>query len=156
VILASSAIGHPAAIAPAAAIPAKFVHLLAGAIWTGGLLWIASADRAANGFVAGTRRVSSLALGSVALVVVAGVIEAVLFLPSLPALWGTTYGQLVLAKATGTAVLVAFGAYHRRLVAGIEADASRTRLNRSVRGELAVMGAVAVLGGILSYVSPRL
>ena len=155
-VAASSAIGHPAAISPLLAIPGKLVHLLAAAIWIGGVLWIATAARAGSAFAIGTRRVSALALASVALVVATGIVEAVLFLPTIAALWQTTYGQLVLAKSVGTAALVAFGARHRRLLAAVESDSSRATLGRSVRGELGIMVAVAVLGGVLAYVSPRL
>ncbi|HEX2716932.1 MAG TPA: copper resistance protein CopC [Gemmatimonadaceae bacterium] len=154
-LLASSAIGHPAAIAPALAIPAKAVHLLAAAIWIGGVLWIAATDRQHVATPAGVRRVSSLALISVVLVTLAGMGEALLFLPGVGALITTTYGQIVLAKAFGTLVLVGFGAWHRRLIETGD-ERSSVKLAASVRRELFVLTAVGVLGGVLSYVSPRL
>jgi putative copper export protein len=36
----SGAIGHPAAMQPFIAIPAKAIHLLASGVWLGGLLWL--------------------------------------------------------------------------------------------------------------------
>ncbi len=39
-VVVSGAVGHSAAIAPAWAVPAKAIHLLASAIWVGGLLWL--------------------------------------------------------------------------------------------------------------------
>jgi len=40
-IVVSGAVGHPAAIHPYLAIPSKSIHLLAGSLWIGGLLWLA-------------------------------------------------------------------------------------------------------------------
>jgi putative copper export protein len=153
----SGATGHSAAIAPVWAVPAKAIHLLAASAWLGGLLWLLvhlrgdpdDAEREAA-------RVSTTALVAVLLVALTGVVQTALFLPSLRDLVHSAYGALVLAKAAGLLVLVAFGAYHRYRVLPRLARDARTagRFTRTLRGEVALMLVVVLLGGLLAYVPP--
>jgi putative copper export protein len=168
-LLASGAAGHPAAIHPAWAIPAKALHLLAGAAWLGGLLALSMllapaghepADAAPLAHERLTReagRVSTLALGAVVLVTLSGVAQALLFLPSPAELLRSAYGALVLAKAAGLLALAGFGAHHRfRVLPRLAHDgtAAARRFAVSLRGEVAVMALVILLGGFLAYVPP--
>lgn len=169
-LAASGAIGHPAAIVPLASIPAKALHLTASALWLGGLLWLAAAgtpDHAS--FHREAQRVSSMAVIAVIVVALSGVAQSLLFLPSVRALLTTAYGWLVLAKAAGMVILIAFGAHHRYRVlpalGGVNAPASSKYLvagadgaevlRRSVWREIGVMAIVIALGGLLAYVSPN-
>lgn len=168
-LLVSGAIGHPAAIVPLAAIPAKALHLMATALWLGGLLWLVllSTDDEPR-FRREAERVSSAALAAVVVVALSGAVQSVLFLPTLGALLSTPYGWILIWKMIGMAVLIAFGAHHRYRVmparplrpAVTQAMAASDlawpmRLRRSVWREVAVMGMVILLGAWLAYVSPN-
>ena len=153
-VLITGASGHPAVMQPMVAIPAKSVHLAAAAIWLGGLLWIITAERHGARYVEGTRRISSLAMMSVILVVATGVLQGFLFLPRVAALTDSTYGRVMLAKAAGLVVLVFFGAFHRRIVPRLDTTMARRRLRGSVRLEILVMLAVSIAGGLLAAIAP--
>lgn len=150
----SGASGHPAVMSSAWSIPAKSVHLVAGALWLGGLIWLVTADRHGGRYVEGARRISSIAMVAVLAVAATGILQAALFLPSFTSLFVSTYGRIVLLKAAGLVVLVLFGAFHRRIVPRMETTLARRRLRRSVRVEIAVMLAVSALGGLLATVAP--
>lgn len=153
-LVVSGAIGHPAAIDPLLAIPAKILHLLAAATWLGGLVWLvwlAMSDEAAARADAG--RVSSVALVSVIVVALSGLAQAVMFLNTVGDLLHSTYGKLVLAKILGVVILIAYGAYNRfGLLPAIAANASTAKLARSVRQEITLMMVLVLIGGFLAYV----
>lgn len=153
-LVVSGTIGHPAAIDPQLAIPAKILHLLAATAWLGGLVWLvwlAVSDEAAAR--AEAARVSSIALVSVIVVALSGLAQAVMFLNTVGDLIHSTYGKLVLAKIVGVVILVGFGAYNRfGLLPSIAANDSPARLARSVRQEITLMLVLIVIGGFLAYV----
>lgn len=153
-LVVSGAIGHPAAIDPYWAIPAKVLHLLAGAIWLGGLIWLvwlAWCDDAACRVEA--RRVSSVALVSVGVIAASGILQAFLFLNTPGDLIHSAYGKLVLAKVAGLALLIGFGAYNRfGLLPTIDLPEGPRKLATSVRQEIVLVTAVIVIGGFLAYV----
>jgi copper transport protein len=153
-VLITGASGHSAVMTPAVSIPTKAAHLAAAAIWLGGLLWIVTAERHGARYVEGARRISSLAFGSVLVVLATGVLQSVLFLPRLDALTSSTYGRLILVKVAGLLVLVFFGAFHRRIVPRLDTTVARRRLRGSVRFEIVVMIAVSVVGGLLAAIAP--
>lgn len=158
----SGAVGHPAAMHPVVAVPAKAAHLLATGVWFGGLLWLVvrpAGDRA-MAFSVDAQRVSSFALISVIVIAASGVLQALLFLPTLGAFVTSAYGRLALAKVAGLVALIAFGAYNRqrlvpRLVGDTVSDVTDTgSLRTSVRREIVVMIVVILIGGLLAYVPP--
>jgi copper transport protein len=153
-LVVSGAIGHPAAISPTIAIPSKAVHLLALAVWLGGLLWLIVADRSDEAsFLREARRVSTFALWAVIAVTLSGVLQSVLFLGDLSLLSKSAYGAFVLAKITGLALLVSFGAYHRfKLIPAIAAGAPSESFRASVRRETVLLIAVIFIGGFMAYV----
>jgi copper transport protein len=176
-LLVSGASGHAAAIQPLLAAPAKALHLVAGAAWVGGLLWLvclragpsvasltrddhssepASLTRDDN--TSEAKRVSSVALAAVIVVTLSGIIQTVLFLPALSDLFHSTYGAIVLAKVCGMLTLVAFGAYHRyRVLPALAHDAREAeRFAVTLKRELAVFAVVVLLGGLLAYVPPSM
>ena len=153
-VLITGASGHPAVTQPLVAIPAKSVHLAAAAIWLGGLLWIMTAERHGARYVEGTRKISSLAMISVIIVVATGVLQGFLFLPRVAALTDSTYGRVIHAKSAGLLVLVFFGAFHRRIVPRLDTTMARRRLRGSVRLEIVVMLAVSIAGGLLAAIAP--
>jgi putative copper export protein/methionine-rich copper-binding protein CopC len=155
-LIVSSAIGHPAAIAPALAIPSKALHLLGVALWLGGLLWLVTADRSdPDGFLRKAGRVSSIALVAVIVVAASGLVQTVLFLPEIADIVRSAYGIGVLAKVAGLLVLVLLGAHHRYRVMPRLVDAPAcVRMARSVTREVAVMAVIVLLGGMLAYIPP--
>lgn len=152
-LVVSGGIGHPAAIDPYWAIPAKALHLLAASAWLGGLIWIvwlARCDDAACRIEA--RRVSSVALVSVIAILVSGLVQTVLFLNSPGDLIHSGYGRLVLVKMIGLAILIAFGAYNRfGVLPQLDASDGPKTLSRSVKQEIAVVTVVIIIGGFLAY-----
>jgi len=159
-VVVSGAVGHSAAIAPAWAVPAKAIHLLASAIWVVGLLWllIRPAGDDVQLFATDADRVSSRALWAVIAVAFTGVVQTRLFLDSWSGLVTSAYGLLVLAKTAGLLVLVAFGAYNRqRVMPRLTAEPNGTEvgvLRASVTREIVVVAIVILLGGLLAYVPP--
>lgn len=150
----SGAVGHSAAIQPTLAVPAKIVHLLAGSVWLGGLLWLGwTYRRDMTAFRIEARRVSFLALLAWLAVAASGVAQAYLFLDGPRDLVSTSYGQLVLAKIAGLLILTMLGAYNRfRLVPYLDDSRRGRKLSRSVTQELAVMAAIILVSGFLANV----
>jgi copper transport protein len=140
------------------------LHVLSAAIWVGGLAFLvlglvaAEADR----WPLATRavpRFSTTAVGSVAVLLVAGIVSAYLELRTWSALWETTYGLLVLAKIVLVAPLVALGAYNNRyavprLKAGIASVLERRRFLYTVGLELSIMVAIVAVTAVLVETQP--
>ncbi|MGH3735175.1 MAG: copper resistance CopC/CopD family protein, partial [Micromonosporaceae bacterium] len=112
--------GHPSASPlPWLSMVADVAHLAAMSVWLGGLavLAILLLRRTTQGeledLLPGWSR---LAMGAVAVLVLAGVTQAVIEVGTLPALTTTRYGLLVLTKAGLLAVILAVAYFSRRLV----------------------------------------
>lgn len=152
-LLVSGAIGHPAAIDPYWTIPAKMLHLVAGSVWIGGLvwlIWLSRCDEAACRIEAG--RVSSVALVSVIVIALSGLLETFFFLNAPSDLIHSRYGQRVLAKMMGLAILVGIGAYNRfGLLPRLHAVEGPKRLSRSMKAEITVLTMIILIGGFLAY-----
>ena len=152
-IVLSGAIGHPAAIHPFIAIPSKIIHLVSASMWIGGLLWlgwVARCDEAACRIEA--RRVSSVALITVILILLSGLLQTVLFLNTPSDLFHYDYGKLVFNKMVGLVILIGFGIYNRvSLIPRLEAADTQRKLVRSVRLEMAIITVVVLLSGFVAY-----
>jgi copper transport protein len=139
--------GHASATSPVlVAVGADALHLLAVAAWMGGLAvlaatWVPDHERLV--------RFSRVALVAAPVVVATGALQAWLHTRSVAGLTDTDYGRLVLAKAAGTAALLALGFVHRRWLA--DAARSVASMVAGVRAEVAlgvaVLGVTAVLVG---------
>jgi copper transport protein len=122
------------------AIAVDIAHLTAMAVWTGGLVMLVAftlrgpADRAA---ALAVRRFSPIALGCVAVLAASGGYMAWRLIGTWGALFGTTYGLLVLAKSAGLAILVGLGYLARRFI-------HRNLLRIGVRQAASLAGAPAV------------
>ncbi|MFJ5530410.1 copper resistance CopC/CopD family protein [Streptomyces sp. NPDC093261] len=100
------------------AMPVDVLHLLAVAVWLGGLTALLVAlYRAPSIQAAAVRRFSRLAFGSVVALTATGVYQAWRQLGSWSALTGTSYGQLLLVKVALVAVLVGIAWISRRWTA---------------------------------------
>jgi len=149
-VIAGGAIGHSAAIDPFIAIPMKSLHLVGVAFWLGGLLLLATSDVAEENIERSAATVSSVALVSIIVVGITGIVQAFLFLPAWRDLFESAYGVTLIGKAGGLAALAAFGAYHRfKVLPGLN---DTLKLRKSVRREIALMIVVVMLGGFLAYV----
>jgi putative copper export protein len=152
-LLASGAVGHPAAIKSAWTIPAKMAHLVAGAVWLGGLLWLIWTYRNNKPALAPeSRRVSRAAFYSMLLVLLSGIIQIRFFLNAPVDLFSSPYGKLALAKIVGILILIGYGAYNRYRAMPSLAGSTGQSLNRSVRQEIVVMSVLILIGGLLAYV----
>jgi copper transport protein len=141
------------------AMVADFVHLAAGATWTGGLVFLvlglvwAAGDRWALAARA-VPRFSTLAVVSVAALVAAGVVNAYLQVRTWRGLWETTYGVLLLTKIGLVLPLLLLGAYNNRyavprLRLGIASVVEQRRFLRTAGVEVALIIAIVAVTAVL-------
>jgi copper transport protein len=166
VLLAPGAAGHAAQTSPRGlALTLDWLHLAAGSLWIGGLigllvLWrsLPAAARLA-GLALCVPRFSTLALGSVAVLLGSGIGASLLHLPTLASLWQTSYGQTILVKVglLAGAMLLAAGNLLRTAPALRRPEPgpeTAILLRRLVAGEtLLVAGAIAA-AALLSSLAP--
>jgi copper transport protein len=155
--------GH-ASTAGKLAVTSDIAHVIAAALWTGGLgflvlaLVLARDDR----WPLATRavpRFSNMAVVSVATLLIAGVINGYLQVRTWSALWETRYGLLLLAKIALVVPLLGLGAYNNRyavprLKAGIASVLERRRFLTAAGVELAIMVAVVAITAVLVSAEP--
>ncbi len=154
-LVVSGNTGHAAALFPVFATPAKSLHLVAGAAWIGGVLWLVTCDRTDRAtFLREVSRVSRVALIAIIVVTLSGIIQTRYFLQDPMDVVRSSYGLLALTKLAGVFVLAGFGAHHRlRVLPTLAADdAMQTRFTATLRRELGVMAVLVFLGGLLAYV----
>jgi copper transport protein len=137
-------VGHAAAgSTPTLALLSDTTHLAAASVWIGGLVILAACllPRRRTGELAeALPKFSRLALGCVAVLTVTGTYQAWREIWPIPALWSTSYGQLLMAKVAGFLLIVA--------VAYASREAVRRRYVRPVVHALSVKeedGSVATL-----------
>ena len=158
-----SASGH-ASTSGKAAFVADVAHVVAAAVWTGGLgfvvlaLLLARSDRwpLASHCVP---RFSNMAVLSVAVLLAAGALNGYLQVRTWSGLWETTYGLLLLAKIALVIPLLALGAFNNRysvphLRAGIASLVERRRFLRAAGAELTIMVAVVAVTAVLVNAEP--
>ncbi|WP_434743091.1 copper resistance CopC/CopD family protein [Micromonospora sp. SH-82] len=142
--LAGHAVASPA---PAVSVLVDAVHLGSMAIWLGGLVMLAvfllprAQERELDAILPIWSRWAAL---SVAALLLAGTVQALVEVATLDGLLNTTYGRLVLAKIALFALVIAVAAVSRHLVRQRTAAQRPTRVRRLVIAELAVT--VVVLG----------
>jgi putative copper resistance protein D len=145
--------GHPASYTPMLSLPASAAHLVAAAVWLGGLAFLVT-ERGSREYPLAAHRVSGAALAGVGVVAVTGLAQSWVMVGSIDRLT-STFGLILLAKVAGFAGLIAFGAYHRlRLVPTVGSPDGATRLARSVGNELALAACVVALAALLSHIPP--
>jgi copper transport protein len=155
--------GH-ASTAGKLALISDSAHVIAAALWTGGLgfvvvaLVLAREDR----WPLATRavpRFSNTAVVAVAALLIAGVINGYLQVRTWSALWETRYGLLLLAKIALVVPLLGLGAFNNRyavprLKAGIASVFERRRFLTAAGVELAIMVAVVAVTAVLVNAEP--
>jgi copper transport protein len=163
VLIVPGVAGHAAQAAPRGlSLALDWLHLVAGAIWLGGLLGLLAiwrslpAARRTAGLAVCVPRFSNVAIGSVLILVGSGIWVTVDRMPTLGALWQTSYGQTVLAKIAllAVALLLAAGNLVRvrpRLETGPRAT---TFLRRLVSGETVLIAGAVLAAALLSSLAP--
>jgi copper transport protein len=154
---------HPASRGTLALV-ADYIHLVAAALWVGGLVMLAILAGTARSLPRPAReaaarasilRFSKLAVPTVTAVGLGGLYLALRELPSVSALFSSGYGVTLLVKSSVVAGALALGAYHRyfavpRLVEGAPLGSIR----RTLLVELSALLAVLVLAAILGQTAP--
>lgn len=145
------------------AIVSLLFHVVAAALWVGGLIglgWVAL--RGSKRLPGGVSRFSVLAVWCVVILGVSGAINAWVRLGSPGALFGSSYGVLVLGKVLAVLILAAFGWAHRRRTVprlqaqldvaepGAEGRAAQHGFARLAAVEVAVMAMTVALAVALS------
>jgi copper transport protein len=151
--------GHASASPLAAAVvAADVVHLAAMSVWLGGLITLTvfllrqTHPRVLGVLLPAWSRWAALA---VVWLVAGGVVQAVVQVGSVGALWHTDYGRLLLAKVAVLAVTLGAAAYARRLVRRSQVPAAgAARMRRTVGIEVAATAVILGLSAVLVQVNP--
>ena len=154
---------HPAARG-ALALAADYVHLVAGALWVGGVVGLAilagvvrSLPRSARDALARAcfLRFSRLAAPIVVVLALAGAYVALRELPAPSALLTSGYGITLLAKSIVFMGALALGGYHRRSVLPrIAAGAPIANMRRTLTLEAGFLLIALALAATLSQTAP--
>ncbi|NEE03798.1 cytochrome c oxidase assembly protein [Phytoactinopolyspora halotolerans] len=131
------------------------IHLVAMALWVGGLVavaWYAAQQGRELRRVA--RVYSSVALGCFVLIAASGVLNAWVRMSSLTELFSTEYGWLLMGKVVALAALGCFGYLHReRTLRALDTGKPR-QFRRLAAGEITVMAAAIGLAVALGRTEP--
>ncbi len=138
------------------------LHVFAASMWIGTLVVLVAAGittALGSSMEATTRgpavatlvnRFSTVALCSVGLLVLTGVITAWKHLGQLSALWTTIYGKTLIGKLCLVAVVFALGAYNnQRLKPSLGTEEAGRRLSRSASLEIAIAAIVLIVTAVL-------
>jgi copper transport protein len=93
-------------------------HVLAMSVWVGGLLALVLARHDDVAYSEVTERFSGVALASVVVIILTGVVQTVRQVQPLSALWDSTYGAVLIAKVAAFVVILGIASWSRRLVHG--------------------------------------
>jgi hypothetical protein len=127
------------------------VHVAAASVWLGGLLSLGLALRRGGDRGVLMRRFSNIAVISVTVLAVTGVIRALSELSSVSQLWATGYGRALIVKTALLLALVAIGWVNRyRLVPRLQVVA----LRRNVAAELVLFAGLIVAVALLTDLRP--
>jgi copper transport protein len=140
--------GH-SSVSGAVSMVADAAHVQAAAVWTGGLAFVVLGLILARGnrwrlAATSVPRFSTMAVVSVAILIVAGTVNGYLQVRAWRGLWDTEYGVLLLIKVGLVLPLLAMGAYNNRfavprLRSEIASVVERRRFLRLAGAELAIM-----------------
>jgi copper transport protein len=149
--------GH-ASVSGTLAFVSDAAHVAAAAVWAGGLAFLVAGlvlSRTGRWELAASAvpRFSTLAVGAVAVLLLAGVWNGYEQIKAWRGLWDTTYGLLLLGKVALVVPLLLLGLYNNRyavpkLRRGIASLAERRRFLRTAGVELALM---VVIVGVTAF-----
>jgi copper transport protein len=143
------------------ALPIDIVHLMAMAVWLGGLAVVVTALLRPAGadvtvLTAALRRFSTIAACCIGVLVASGTYQAWRQVGTLAALTGTTYGRLLLIKLLGVGLLIALGYLARVWIAHYQKpDVIAIRqLRRSTGLEVVIATGVLAVTAMLVNAQP--
>jgi copper transport protein len=157
---AAASRSHAASVSVWWALPTNAVHLLAGALWAGGLLslavaaWRLRGDHRPAALAEGARRYASLALVAVALVLMSGVAVALSQFRDVSQLVATGYGRILLLKLALVAASLFLALAARRWALTGSGDIDSRLLRRLVRPEAASLLLVISVATVLANTTP--
>jgi copper transport protein len=127
------------------------IHVAAASVWLGGLLALGLALRRPGDHALLMRRFSNIAVVSVAVLAVTGVVRALTELHSVGQLWTTGYGRALVVKTVLLGALVGIGWVNRyRLVPRLRTAA----LRRNIVGELLLFAGLIAAVALLTDLRP--
>jgi copper transport protein len=163
-----SLVGHTRAFAPSPLlVAADVLHLVAGAVWLGGLVGLVLSLRALAGrevlAAQALARFSTIASGVLLGVAVTGTFLGWRILGSWGGLVGTAYGWLLLGKVAIALVVASLGGWNRwRTLPAVEAavgfgdrERAAAAVTRTVRVEAVLLVVLIGVTGVLVNQSPR-
>lgn len=146
------------------ALAADYVHLLAAALWVGGVVALAILTGATRPLSRSDRealvrlclvRFSRLAVPAVAFLAMAGVYLALRELPAASAILTSGYGITLLLKTMVFVAAFALAAYHRGSVTPrLEAGAPVATIRRTLTLEMSLLLLAVALAAVLSQTAP--
>ncbi len=138
------------------AVVAVAFHILAAALWLGGLAALCWQARRLDTEVlrAAVARFSRLAVCCFVVVAVSGIVNAWVRLPAVSDLVGSRYGLLVLVKTAALVGVGAAGVWHRRRTIPALAAGNSGPLLRLAAVEIAVLAAAVTVAAALSRTPP--
>lgn len=161
VVVTEALRAHVSALHPVAGAVLTAVHLLAAAVWIGGLLHVLRVALRWRGAVGWTRLLlfdyARVAIWLVVAVIGTGTLQGLLLVPRATELLVTDYGRVLLAKLAVVVVVIGCAALARRRLrrplrgAG---DSDVRPVGRAVRIELGALVAVLALTGVLTSLTP--
>lgn len=169
IIMAPALTGHAMATQPVGlSLVADMLHVCAASAWIGGLMALLFAalpmvrgSRAPSTIGSGplvaslVRAFHPIALACAAIVILTGLCAAWLRLPSVDALWTSSYGRVLLIKLAFVAVVVVMGAINwRRMLPSLGDDQSARRITRTAGTELTFAVLVLAVTAVLVSTSP--
>ncbi len=125
-----------------------FAHLVAAALWIGGVLVLApivTAQRALTPVL--FARFTPLAMLAVGVILISGVYATIVHVPSLGDLVNTLYGRILVTKIVLVAVLLAFGYRHFQIGRGRSSAGDASTIGYEALVGVAVIAVTAVLIG---------
>jgi copper transport protein len=156
--------GHAGQTAPRGiSVFLDWLHLLTVGVWLGGLVgllvvwWSLPRGLRLNGLAVCVPRFSNVAFASVLLIIGTGVGATILHLPTVSALWLTSYGKVILIKVAilVAALLIAAVNLLRTKPRLVDRDASAVSLVRGlVAGEVLLVAGAVFAGALLSSLAP--
>jgi copper transport protein len=147
-----SSSGHAAAFPPqAVSIVLDFIHLVAAALWIGGLLLLAVQWRLKQENTTPLLEAfSKMALISIIVLTISGSASVLLFLPNLKYVFYSVWGILMLVKIALVVLVIVVAVFLRR--------AMRKRREQQIRRwfniDFALMIAIVLLVGCITYMAP--
>lgn len=136
---------------PRLEVVVDIVHVAAASIWLGGLLALGLALRRSGDHALLLRRFSNIAVASVIVLAVTGVVRALTELHSVSQLWTTGYGRALVAKTVLLAALVVLGWVNRyRFLPRVREAA----LRRNVVAELVLFAGLIAAVALLTDLRP--